>query len=148
MSNTKKIVICASANFYKHVNEIADALRGRGFEVIVPQTAEKMRKSGNYDVAAVKTWYENPKDFTKKRQLMDRHFEEVANGDAILVVNDEKHDIPGYIGPNALMEMAVAYYLKKPIFILNKVDKHANIYEEVVGMGGVVIDGQLEELKL
>src|SRR3990167_6663602 len=117
----KTITLCSSASFYKHVGEIADKLEKRGYKVIIPLTAGKMRKSGNYDVSAVKTWIQNKDDLHKKKKLMDEHFKEVERSDAILVVNDEKHGVAGYIGPNAFMEMAVAYYLKKPIYILNGV---------------------------
>ena len=141
-----KIVFCSSASFYEHVNRLADELEQLGHESIVPDSAEKMKKSGNYDVASHKTWYDNPDDYTQKRALMDGHFKKVTEGDAILVVNDDKHGQAGYIGPNALMEMAVAYYLKKPIYILNNVPKDSSIFEEVVGMGCVLLDGDLSKI--
>lgn len=142
----KTITICASVAFYKHVNELADQLEEKGFKVIVPATARKMRASGDYDVTHTKTWYENADDFTKKRELMDGHFAEVENCDAILVVNDRKHDVDGYIGPNVLMEMALAYYLKKPIFILNNVGKDLGVYEEVMGMDCTQLAGDIGKL--
>ena len=146
---SKKIItICSSAAFYKHVGEIAEELESRGYETVIPQTAEKMRKSGNYDVAAVKTWIKNEADLHKKQKLMDAHFKEVERADAILVVNDKKHDVEGYIGPNVFMEMALAYYLKKPIYILNGVSNDSTIYEEVYGMGNIILDGNLEKFKL
>jgi hypothetical protein len=148
MNQNKTITICSSAAFYKHVNEIADELEAKGFKVIVPESATKMRKSGNYDVMSHKTWYENPNDFTRKRELMDGHFAEVANGDVLLVVNDEKHGVPGYIGPNVLMEMAIGYYLKKPLYVLYDVSKDSNVYEEVIGMGCHILSGDLGKISL
>jgi len=76
------------------------------------------------------------------------HFNEVARGDAILVVNDNKPGQPNYIGPNATMEWGLAYYLGKPVFILNGVDKDSNYYEEVYGMSTAVLDGDLSKIKL
>jgi hypothetical protein len=105
-----------------------------------------MRASGNYDVAAYKTWYDNAADFTIKAQLMRDHFDEVAKGDSILVVNDEKHGVPGYIGPNVLMEMGLAFYLKKTIYVLNAIDKDMPIYEEVLGMGSIILDRDVAEI--
>ncbi len=144
----KVITVCSSASFYKHVNEIADKLRQKGFEVIVPESAEKMRKTGNYDVKSHKTWYDNPADFKRKKELMDAHFAEVEKADAILMVNDEKHGKSGYIGPNGLMEMTLAYYLKKPIYVLNDVPKDLNVYEEVIGMGCQLLNGNLEGINI
>jgi hypothetical protein len=144
----KIITVCSSAVFYKHVNDIAVILEKKGYEVIVPQNAVKMRQTGNYDVASTKTWYDNPDDFVKKRQYMDDHFKEVEKADALLLVNDEKKGIKGYIGPNGLMEMALGYYLKKPIYILNPVTKDNTVYEEVLGMGCEIINGDLEKIQV
>lgn len=145
---SKTIVICASAAFYRHVNEVADELRSQGFKVVVPKKAEEMRLSGNYDVDALKTWYKDEAQFGVKTELMHLHFDKVAAGDAILVVNDEKHSVEGYIGPNALMEMGLAFHLHKPIYVLNKIAKDMPVYEEVIGMNSVMLDGDLTKIKL
>lgn len=142
----KTITICSSANFYKHVAEIADELEKWGYKTLIPHNAHKMRESGNYDVDHYKTWYENPDDFDKKRDYMDKHLREVERADAILLVNDEKKGVKGYIGPNGLIEMAVAYYLNKPIYVLNSVAKENNAYEEVLGMGCIILDGDLKKI--
>lgn len=144
----KIITLCSSAQFYKHVNELADKLEEMGYTALVPGNAKKMRASGNYDVAQHKTWFDNPGDFGKKREFMDAHFKEVEKADAVLLVNDEKHGKPGYIGPNGLMEMAVAYFLKKPIYVLNDVDKDNSVYEEVYGMGCVILHGDISKVSL
>lgn len=148
MAKAKTIVICSSGSFYKHVNEIADELRGMGWKVIIPATAEKMRTKNDYDIAAVKTWINDARHFNKKHNLAMAHFEEVAAGDAVLIVNDDKPGKPNYIGPNATMEWGLAYYLGKPVFILNGVAKDANTYEEVYGMSTAVLDGDLSKIKL
>ena len=142
----KTIVMCSSLAFYEHVNKLADELEQKGFNVVVPYTARKMRKSGNYDVKTAKTWYDNPDDFTRKAELMRGHFEEVAKGDITLVINDEKHGIKGYIGPNVLMEMGLAFHLDKPIYVLNDIDKTMPVYEEVYGMGCKIMGGKLDRL--
>ena len=140
----KTITVCSSAAFYEHVNQIADELEKKGYKVLVPQNAIKMREQGDYTVEVHKTWYDNPEDFHKKRKFMDDHFKEVEKCDAVLIVNDEKRGIAGYIGPNGLMEMALGYYLKKPIYVLNEVTKDNSVYEEVLGMGCVILNGKLE----
>ncbi len=144
----KTIVICSSANFYEHACEIADELEKRGFRVVVPETAVKMRKSGNYNAADYRTWHKDPNQYDRKSYLMDTHFKEVEAGDAILIVNDEKHGEPGYIGSNVLMEIALAYWLKKPIFVLNPVSPDSRTYEEVVGVKAVILDGNIDKVVL
>lgn len=143
----KTIVICSSAAFYEHANQLKAKLEAAGFKVIVPATAVQMEKDGNYDVDAVKTWYKDSAHFHIKTMKMRDHFDEVAAGDAILVVNDKKRDIEGYIGPNCLMEMGLAFYLHKPIYVLNKIGKDMPFYEEVLGMDSVIIDGNLGKVK-
>jgi hypothetical protein len=141
-----KLVICSSAAFYRHVNKLAEELEFAGYEVIVPHTAKKMRESGNYDTASYKTWYDNPDDFGRKTELVRRHFDEVAAGDMVLVVNDEKHGIKGYIGPNVLMEMGLAFYLRKPIYVLYGIDAEMPVYEEVLGMNSAFLGGDISRI--
>lgn len=144
----KTIVICSSGSFYQHVNEIAEDLKKLGFRVIVPATAAMMKKSGDFDISKVKSWYHNPAHFKIKRKKVDGHFQEVTKGDAILIVNDDKPNQPAYIGPNAFMEWGLAHWLAKPVYILNSVSRNSNYYEEAYGMGAVVIDGDLSKIKL
>jgi uncharacterized protein (DUF2249 family) len=148
MTNKKTIVICSSAAFYKHVNEIADELRKIGFNAEVPVTAERMKRENNYDVAHIKTWYERPEDAKLKHNLAMGHFDKIAKGDGILIVNDDKPEKPKYIGPNATMEWGLAYYLKKPVFLMYGLDKKHNHYEEMIGMTTAVLDGDLNKIKL
>jgi diphthamide synthase subunit DPH2 len=143
----KTIVLCSSANFYEHTNQIAAELEKRGFKAVVPVTARKMQAAEDYDAAKHRTWLVDPQSYDRKTFLMREHFDEVAKGDAVLVVNDEKRGIKGYIGSNVLMEMGLAFYLKKPIFILNPVSDDMPVYEEVVGMGSVIIDGDLMKVQ-
>lgn len=141
-----KIVVCSSAAFYRHVGEIATSLEAASVSVCIPKTARVMMETGNYDVEQYKTWYSDDADYTKKADLMRTHFDEITNGDGILVVNDEKHGVPGYIGPNVLMEMSLAWYQKKPIYILNDLPSDSPFEEELKGMMPIVLHGELERL--
>jgi hypothetical protein len=138
------VTICSSANFYKQAVEVEHELQQLGFEVIIPATARKMKASGDYDVEKVKTWYGNRDDYHKKTALMQGHFEEVAKGDICLVLNYEKHGQPNYIGGNVLMEMTLAFWLKKPIFILNEIPEASPFLEEIIGLGSIPLHGKLE----
>jgi phosphoribosyl 1,2-cyclic phosphodiesterase len=148
MANKKTIIICCSAAFYEHANQLAQQLKTRGYNVEVPSTAERMQASNDYDVQKVKTWHKDPKTYGRKQFLASEHFDKVVKGDAILVVNDDKPGQPRYIGPNTTMEWGLAYYLKKPIYILNSVSKDSNFYEEVIGMSTAVLDGDLTKIDL
>ncbi len=143
----KTIVLCPSAAFYEHVNQLADEINSMGFKAIVPLNAKQMKEKGDYNVEAVKTWYKDPTDFSKKTEFMRQHFDEVAKGDIVFVVNDEKRGVPGYIGSNVLLEMGLGFYYKKPIYVLNPISTEASNYEEVVGMGSIIINGDLTKIK-
>jgi diphthamide synthase subunit DPH2 len=127
----KTITICSSAAFYKQVIEIQKELKKHGYKVLIPKTAHKMRRNNDFDVSHYKTWYQNAEDYTKKKQLMVDHFKKVIKADAVLLVNEEKHGMPGYIGGNVLMEMVMAFHYKKRIFILNPISPDLPIKEEV-----------------
>jgi len=142
-----KLVLCSSAAFYQHVVTLATELEANAMDVVIPVTARKMRDTGNFDVSTYKTWYENPDDYTKKANLMRLHFDEISGGDAILVVNDEKHGIKDYIGPNVLLEMSLAWYQKKPIYILNNIPVDSPFEEEIKGMAPVVLNGDVSKLR-
>ena len=144
---TKPIItICCSCNFYKHASEVQEELEASGFGVIVPETVGVMKASGDWDVSHYKTWFAQEGDYPEKARLMMAHFQEVSRGDAILVLNDEKHGVQNYIGNNVLMEMAIAFWLKKPIFILNEYPANSTAEEEIKGMLPILLHGDLTAL--
>lgn len=143
-SKIKTIAVCSSASFYKDVIELEIKLKELGFKVKVPKTANKMRKSNNFDVSHYKTWHKNKTDYRIKRQLMNDHFRKIMGSDAIFVFNKKKNGIEGYIGGNVLMEMTIAYHYKKPIFIYDDIPDKLNIAEEVYGLNSIFINKDLE----
>lgn len=144
------VVVCSSASFYRHAITIESKLRELGFDVVLPHNAYKMAEKDDFDTSHTKTWYENPEEYHKKSDYMRRHFDEIAKDscDMILVLNDEKHGQPHYIGPNVLMEMGLAFFFKKPIYILNEIPKNSPFEEEIKGFMPTVLHGQLDAIAL
>lgn len=143
--NKKKIItICSSASFYKEVAEIEKKLKALGFAVKIPKTAATMKRTGDFTVK--KTWFQNKADYKIKKQLIDSHFKKILASDAILVVNLEKNGMQGYIGGNVLMEMVIAYYFKKPIYVWNPIDSSLPFEEEVLGIGSIFINQDLSKI--
>ena len=114
--------------------------------MLVPFIAKRIKQSGNFEVSAYKTWYTNASDWSKKTALMKGHFKKVLEADAILVLNYRKNKTNGYIGGNVLMEMALAFHYKKPIFVLYPVTAALPLYEEVMGMQPIFLNGDLRHL--
>ena len=80
------------------------------------------------------------------QKLLPTHFDKITWADVILVTNYDKNNITGYIGGNTLMEMGVAFFLNKPIYLLNQIPD-MSYKEEVLGMKPVVIDGNFGLIK-
>jgi len=57
-----------------------------------------MRMNKNFKVEDYKTWFRDKNDYKKKTKLMNEHFKKVIEADVILVVNNKKNGILGYIG--------------------------------------------------
>lgn len=142
----KSIVICCSGSFYEHANQLADQLEKLGYKAVVPATARQMKTSGDYDIDKIKTWYHDSKDASIKAGKMYGHFEEIAKGDAVLMLNDDKPVKPRYIGPNGFMEWGLAAYLKKPVYIFNAIPKDVNYWEE--SLMAFVLDGDLGKIDI
>jgi hypothetical protein len=143
----KTITICSSASFYSQVVEVQKQLKDLGFKVRVPITVNKMVKSNDFKVETYKTWMERPEDYKRKAYLTKKHFGEVEKGDVVLVLNYKKNGKDGYIGGAVLSEMAVAFYLKKPIYILNPIDESSSFKEELYGMFPIILRGDLKNIK-
>jgi nucleoside 2-deoxyribosyltransferase len=142
----KTIAICCSASFFRQAVTVGKALKKMGFKVLLPKTAKTMQREGSFRVRDYKTWFKDRKDYKKKTALIKAHFKEISKADAILVLNFRKNHLDGYIGGNTLMEMAIALYLNKKIYILNEIDDKLPNKEEVWGCLPVMLDGRLEKL--
>lgn len=117
-----------------------------GFKVLVPLSARKMEEKGDFSMTGKKAWLKDPNLFYHKKALMDAHFKKVEAGDAVLVVNLDKGDVKGYIGGNVLMEMMLAYWLKKQIYVWKEITKEHPFYEEVMGMKVKFLDEDLTKI--
>lgn len=146
-----KITLCGSIAFYDEMNKAKIELEKVGNEVKLPphEIADE-----NGKMIPIKQYYATRKaTITTDGWIWDRkadairwHFDKVAWSDAILVLNHTKHDVQNYIGGNTLLEMGLAFYLKKPIYLYYPIPEMA-YKEEILGMKPVVIDGDLSKIK-
>lgn len=142
-----KLAVCSSASFYKAVIELSYKLEELDVDVVLPKTAQKMKREGRENDEAATDWSSSPIGYHGKALLIREHFDEIAECDAILVTNYEKHDMQNYIGPNVLMEMAVAFFLKKPIYVLNDQPDDSPLIDEILGLEPVFLKGDTQKLK-
>ncbi len=147
-----KITLCGSIAFIDEMKEIGRTLEALGHEVKMPPLT--IRNEHNQEIS-VKEYYAQRKNasvsekdvwlWQKKGELIKEHFVKVAWSEAILVLNYEKNGVSGYVGANTLLEMGLAFYLDKPIYLLFPVPNSA-YKEEIWGMHPVVIDNDLTRL--
>ncbi len=146
MNKRPKLAICSSASFYPTVIELSYELERLGFTVILPKTAQHMKENGPDNIEAITDWSNSSVGYHGKSLLIREHFEEIAQCDAVLVTNYEKHSKENYIGPNVLMEMGVGFFLHKPIYVLHGQPASSPLIDEILGLEPVFLDGNLQKL--
>jgi len=149
------ITICSSIQFWPQICEVKKQLEDLGHEVLTPPH-EVPNKDGA--MIPVEEYFRIRKEMVEKGENIDWvwerkyqaimwHFEKVAKADVILVLNFDKNNIANYIGGNTLMEMGVACWLKKPIYLYNDIPTEVSYFEEIKGMQPIVINRDLSLLK-
>ncbi len=146
-----KITLCGSIAFYDEMLDIKKRLEASGHEVKLPPVKVKDAE-GN--LIPVKEYYEIRKTagddedwvWDRKAEAIMSHFKKVEWSDAVLVLNHDKKGIKGYVGGNTLMEIGLAFFLDKKLFMLNKIPE-IFYKEELLGMKPTVINGKLEMIK-
>lgn len=146
-----KIAICGSIAFYQEMQQLGKELTALGHQVKMPPAFVK-GKDGNR--LAVADYYKLRKTAgvkpawisQRKAKAIRDHFAKIEWSDAVLVLNYTKNNIANYIGGNTLLEMGLAFHLKKKIYLLNNIPK-ISYEEEIRGMQPLVIGGKLDQIK-
>lgn len=139
---SQSIFLAASMNFYKELVRIEGELVTLGFDVVIPVSAIDMKKRNDFEVSHFKGVMTDE----ERSACIRTNFDNIKNVDAILVINNEKNGVKGYIGANVLMEIAFGYYFHKKIFILNPIPEGAGYQEELKIFGATIINGKLEDI--
>ncbi len=146
-----KICICGSIAFFDEMLDAKKKLEEMGHEVDLPPTEVL---DGEGKLIAVSEYYRIRKAGSKeqwvwdaKKKAMLTHFKKEEWADAILVLNHEKNGFAGYIGANTLIEMGLALWLGKEIYLLNEIPEIPS-KEEILGMQPTLLNGDLNVLKI
>jgi len=145
-----KIAICSSAIFVKESYEIKEKLEEMGHEVFIfPREVElngrKLYVTEFYRMR--KEDYFNDEYWKLKSKLINEHIEKIERSDAILVLNLDRDGNEGYIGGNTFLEIGIAYYLSKKIFLWKKPAEDLPYFEEIMALNPVIINENIEEIK-
>lgn len=137
-------MIIGSMAFAKDMVKIKKQLKKLGHEANIPYGTEPHLKDSSF----VDSLEENLK-FCIENDVMRENFREVAKHDGVLVLNHKRNGINGYIGASALMEMAIAHYLGKKIFLFYNMPRYNDVRwaHEVYIMQPIVINGDIKRIK-
>ena len=139
----KTIFLCASMSFYKELVDIEKQLVTKGFTVLIPVSAQIMKDKNDFEV----THFKGVQTHEQKSQYILRNFKNISNSDCILVVNNEKNNVKGYIGANVLMEIGLAFYFRKKVYILNQIEDSASHREELLAFEVEFINKDLSKIQ-
>ena len=134
-----KITICSSMSFAKEMLEARDFFEKQGHKVFLPEDTHdcvhKPELSDNFEHC-------NGLDIVKKC------FNNLAESDAIVVLNYPKNGVKGYVGGATLMEIGLAHHLDKKIFLLHNIpsEKDLKYAFEIKLAKPVVINGDLSKV--
>jgi len=135
------ITICGSMKFHEKMRRIQKKLENLGHTVLVPKSIELMDKFGyvNPTVDEAKVQAKIQHDFIRE------HFRKIEKADAILVLNYDKKGIKHYIGGNTFLEIGIAFWLGKKVFLINPVPK-MDYVTELLAMQPIILRGDLEKI--
>lgn len=142
-----KIVLCGSMHFAKEMNDTKTELEKMNHEVVLPGDIDECLEN-----PGLKTSFENDLESELNhclaQDLLMEGFEKISNSEATLFVNYPKNGIKGYIGASGLMELAVAFFLRKKIFLLYPIDRTQKCALEVELTKPIILNGDLNRIKL
>ncbi|HWY79064.1 MAG TPA: hypothetical protein VNW29_01775 [Candidatus Sulfotelmatobacter sp.] len=138
-----KIAIIGSMKFASEMVQIQKQLQKLGYTAVVPLGTENHLRD--------KTFVDNLEsnlEWCITNDIMRKNFHQVADCDAVLVLNYKRNGIEGYIGVSALLEMGVAHYLGKKIFLMQKTPDYKDVRwaHEVAIMEHTIITGDLTKI--
>jgi len=142
-----KIVICSSAFFVEKAEKIKEKIKSKHEVFLYPLEVEFNGKK----ISILDYYKLRKKKLTKdllkiKTELIKEHIKKIENSDAILVLNFDKENIKGYIGGNTFLEIVIAYYLNKKIFLWKKPSKKLPYYEEILALKPIILNESIEKL--
>jgi hypothetical protein len=149
-----KITVCGSIAFYEDMRAAMSVLQGLGHEVKIPELADEAPaefgegRKINFDQyirqsGGIESFPNDHEVWDLKGEAIREHYEKIDWADAIVVINNEKRGVPGYVGGNTLIELGVAFYQRKPIFILNDLSPEISCKQEILGMKATYLDGDV-----
>jgi len=136
-----KVGVIGSMQFTEKMMALCDELKTLGHDAYMSKFAAPFVGKSDEEKERIKLEQKYNQDAIREDCAW------VKDMDAILVANYDKHDIAGYIGGNAFIEMAYAHILGKPLYTLNPLPDMPYYGTEIIAMKPVVVNGELTKVK-
>ncbi len=139
-----KIFICGSMYFAKEMMETQKKLGELGHAAEVPCDTQKFLD----DHRMTTDDHEENYKWCVEQDIIRKCFNSIAESDAILVLNYPRNGPGSYIGASVLMEIGLAYYFKKKIFLLYPPPspKDVKSSHEILIMQPIILNGDLTKI--
>ncbi len=136
-----KILIHASLDFKQAMIDAKKYIENNSVhQVVLPELTRYQ------DIRDVKG---DDDSFTKiKNRLTKDNFQNVEKCDGLLILNYSHREIKNYVGGNSFMEMVVAFFLKKPIYLLNDIPENMTFTEEIKSLYPIVVQNLSNFIKI
>lgn len=136
-----KITVGGSMVFAKEQLRVKKQLEQAGHEVLVTDNIENF-----VNQPAIKQSFKDELKMSQEFDIMRSFFKKIEVSDALLICNYPKSGIEGYLGASVLMELGLAHYLNKKIFLLFDVDKAQGYALEVAIINPQVLQGDVSKI--
>lgn len=131
------VTIHASLDFKDQMILAKEGLQEAGHVVLLPEL-----ESFQY----IRDVLGDDQQFTKiKTRLTRQNMSLVESCDCLLILNYSHRGVVNYVGGNSFLEMVLAFYLHKPIYLLNPIPDSLPYSEEIKALGPIIL-GSLDRL--
>ena len=130
------ITICGSMKFAKEMLETKEELERMGHTAHVARDTELCVKDPDLN---------DNIEHCSQNDVMRYHFGLIEKSDAVITLNHNKKGVDNYVGANTLIDMGIAHYLGKKIFLLNPIPD-LPCRTELHLMNPVLLEGDLGKL--
>lgn len=131
-----KIVVCGSMKLANEMKEAKATLEAMGHEVVLPPDIDHCIANPDLNEEV---------EFCIEHDVIREHFKLIADADAVLTLNYTRKGISGYVGSNTLMDMGIAHYLNKKVFLLYPIPD-LDCATELRIMQPVILDGDMKKV--